>query len=313
MIVFLRRKGLGAGSIKGMTSLLEGGPFPPSTVSPRLHLGDGVSVVRNDRLNGVYCPLLGSESNLLVRWGCTAPTDVPLASQVNTSLGIKTVNNKRQFRLTLQENNPELVPRTVVTDTAGTALYPSGIPLVLRPTRHAQGRNLFVCNGLEEVLNVVRQRPALFHEGWYASELIDKVAEYRVYVVSGMVATVAKKTPGDPSAVAWNVAQGGRFDVVPWGEWPMEAIRVALESFKYTNLDFGGVDVMVDGEGKAYCIEVNSAPSLPLLSDGSPSYRQQCMAKCFRYMELYGKDTITPAHTESWRGVIHPAIQGVEL
>lgn len=182
-------------------------------------------------------------------------------------------------------------------------------PLVLRPTTHAQGRNLYVVDDMEALSEVVCQNPRVFSRGWYASELIDKVAEYRVYVVSGRVATVAKKTPDDPTAVAWNVAQGGRFDVVRWGSWPLEVIRVALEAFKYSGLDFSGVDVMVDSAGRPYVIELNSAPSLPLLSDGSISYRQKCMAKCFKYILDNGKEHFDPiTNYNSWSGVIHPAI-----
>ncbi len=144
--------------------------------------------------------------------------------------------------------------------------------------------------------------------GWYASDLIDKSAEYRVYVVNGKVATVAEKTPDDPSAVAWNVAQGGRFDVVRWGDWPLEVCRVAIESFKLSGLDFGGVDVMVDREGRAYMIEINSAPSLPLLSCGGVSYRQKCMAKCFAYIAEHGNDLLESTAYSNWRDVIHPAI-----
>lgn len=132
-----------------------------------------------------------------------------------------------------------------------------------------------------------------------------------MYVVSGRVATVAQKTPDNPDAVAWNVAQGGRFDVVRWGEWPMEVVRVALEAFKYSGLDFSGVDVMVDRDGRAYVIELNSAPSLPLLSDGSVSYRQKCMAKCFKYISDNGKQHFdAPSQYAHWSDVIHPAIQG---
>lgn len=143
--------------------------------------------------------------------------------------------------------------------------------------------------------------------GWYASKLVDKVAEYRVYVMKGRVVTVAKKTPADPSAVAWNVAQGGRFDVVRWGEWPMAAVEVAVKAFNLSDLDFGGVDVMVDRDGKAYCIEINSAPSLPLLSDGSVSYRQQCMAKAFLYT-YDNREGMECDGFNNWREVIHPAV-----
>lgn len=132
-----------------------------------------------------------------------------------------------------------------------------------------------------------------------------------MYVMSGRVVTVAQKTPDNPDAVAWNVARGGRFDVVSWGNWPLEACRVALEAFKYSGLDFSGVDVMMDADGRAYVIELNSAPSLPLLSDGSISYRQKMMAKGFKYIQENGKDHFdTPSGYAHWSDVIHPATQG---
>jgi glutathione synthase/RimK-type ligase-like ATP-grasp enzyme len=137
----------------------------------------------------------------------------------------------------------------------------------------------------------------------YISELINKVAEYRVAFVSGRVCWVANKTPGDPSSVAWNVAQGGRFDNVRWGEWPLRVVRVAREAFMLSGLDFGGVDVMTDADGQAYVLEINSAPS-----QTSP-YRQECMAKCFDYIVTNGKGDL-PITTErgGFRKFIHPAL-----
>ena len=304
-ICFLRRKGLGANSIRGMRSYLNGSPVNATGVITSI--GSGMAgVIRNDKLT-INSGYLSESTALVIRWGCTTATGVvPLERQLNISSSIAAVNDKRSFRKVLQDNQPELVPPSVFSDAQGASV--SG-PLVLRPTTHAQGRNLYVVDDMEALSEVVCQNPRVFSRGWYASELIDKVAEYRVYVVSGRVATVAKKTPDDPTAVAWNVAQGGRFDVVRWGSWPLEVIRVALEAFKYSGLDFSGVDVMVDSAGRPYVIELNSAPSLPLLSDGSISYRQKCMAKCFKYILDNGKEHFDPiTNYNSWSGVIHPAI-----
>ena len=198
----------------------------------------------------------------------------------------------------LQTQAPGIVPTTMVT-------LPTELsqPVVVRTATHSRGRNLWLVNTLEELVNVTSTLP-----DWYASEYIKKVAEYRVYVVNGRVATVAEKTPDNPGAVAWNVAQGGRFDVVRWGSWPLEVCRVAIEGFRYSGLDFGGVDVMVDEGGRAYLIEINSAPSLPALSDGSVSYRQECMAKSFAYIYEKGNEWIEPSGYSNWRDVIHPAI-----
>jgi len=303
MITFLRRKGLGSGSIKGMSAYLNS--CSPASVSVRMWRGPTSAVLRNDLMPTTSENVLDSTS-LLIRWGCTSRTGVSTSKQLNTSESIKRVNNKRGFRELLMHEDQTLIPCTLTSERAGSTTT----PLVLRPSNHAQGRNLFVVNSLDELLNVVHERPQVFSNGWYASELIDKVAEYRVYVVSGRVATVAEKTPDNPDAVAWNVAQGGRFDVVRWGSWPMEVVRVALEAFKYSGLDFGGVDVMVDRDGRAYVIEINSAPSLPLLSSGQVSYRQTCMAKTFAYIMQNGKEHFaSPENYDHWSQVIHPAIQ----
>lgn len=313
MITFLRRKKLGAGSIRGMTSFMNQDGTTPRSISAILSLGQKASCVRNDRLQDTRAITAMEESTLVVRWGCTSATGVPLDKQVNPSRAISIVGDKLGCRKMLREMDPTLIPTTIINgDSDSETSWISGEqPLVLRPRTHAQGRNLFVVNGLEDLLNVVNNNSRVFSGGWYASELINKVAEYRVYVVSGRVATVARKTPDDPSAVAWNVAQGGRFDVVNWGDWPMEVCRVAVEAFKHVpDLDFSGVDVMVDENGRAYVIEMNSAPSLPLLSDGSVSYRQKCMAHCFAYMADHGKERmpLSPDAT-GWRKYIHPAVK----
>lgn len=311
MITFLRRKKLGAGSLRGMAFELNGLSGTPRSLSVIKSIGEHASILRNDKLGNSWTLL--ESSTLLIRWGCTSTTNVPLDKQVNPSRAIKQVGDKKGTRKLLREMDPTLIPTTITSDdrSYSDALITTGVQLILRPSTHAQGRNLFVCNNLQEVVDVVRSKPQTFAGGWYASELINKVAEYRVYVVSGRVATVARKTPDDPNAVAWNVAQGGRFDVVRWGDWPLEVCRVAVEAFKHVDgLDFSGVDVMVDEEGKAYVIELNSAPSLPLLSDGSVSYRQKCMAKCFKHMESQGKERMDYQHEQGWRGYIHPAVQG---
>ena len=122
--------------------------------------------------------------------------------------------------------------------------------------------------------------------------------------VQGRVVWVAEKTPDDPSDIAWNVARGGRFDNVRWGDWPLRAVRVSREAFLLSRLDFGAVDVMVDAEGECYVLEINSAPS-----QTSP-YRQKCMAKAFDYiMRNENKERIPVTEARGgWKKFIHPAL-----
>ena len=233
-----------------------------------------------------------------VRWGCTDRIPEGL-TVIQSAAAIHQVNDKTGFRRRLLDEGEELAPRTWMSRIDAGITY----PCIVRPGRHAQGRQLYVCNNVAEL-----NRACGRCENYYISELIDKSAEYRMFVVQGRVAAVAQKTPGNPDDVAWNVAQGGRFDNVRFDDWPLQAVRKAVEAFNLSDLDFGGVDMMVDQEGRAYVIEINSAPSLPLKSDGDPTYRQAAMAKCFDYLIDHGTERIPLVDRRGgYLKFIHPA------
>ena len=207
-------------------------------------------VVRNDRP-------LPDDLSLVFRWGTTS--NVPCNNVVNTAEAIHRVNDKAGFRRVLMsyynDGNTLLCPYTWFDGGEMNNQWPD--PIVVRPKVHAQGRHVYLCNNFEELQAAIHR----CGEGWYASEYINKVAEYRITFVQGRVVWVAQKTPGDPNAIAWNVARGGRFDNVRWDAWPLRAIRVSRDAFLLSGLDFGAVGVMIDAEGRPYVLEINSAPS----------------------------------------------------
>lgn len=296
-LVFLRRRGLGKGSVTGMIECL------------RTEQVEACSLLHGRY--GTQRSVHSERSCMLIRWGCTAtiPEWITPTFVLNKSESIHRVNDKAGMRMLIKSTDPSCVPASITNMSSPlvTSAFPD-MGMVLRPRYHSQGRNLWLVNGMDELLNVVREHPVVFRHGWYASEFIDKIAEYRVYVVNGRVATIAKKTPADPSAIAWNVAQGGRFDVLARGQWDMGVCRVAIEAFNLSGLDFSGVDVMVSRDGTPYVIELNSAPSLPHLSDGSVSYRQRIMSLYFKYVLENGTEVEPPDYHSGWRGVIHPGV-----
>jgi glutathione synthase/RimK-type ligase-like ATP-grasp enzyme len=277
MITFLRRRRLGATSCREISKQM--------VKASRVHRSDS-GLVPND-------------TKTVIRWGCTANSGV--VDTINTAKAIHQVNDKSGFRKFLQEKRPEIVPKTwfTVFDWYDDGCSKS----IIRPQKHSQGKNLLVV----DESNIVNPNPisifTLKHPNYYISEFFDKVAEYRVFCIQGRVGWVAKKTPADPNQVAWNVAQGGRFDNVRWGDWNLKVVKIALEAFNLTDLDFGGVDVMVDVDNNVKIIEINSAPS-----QTSP-YRQSCVAKCFDYMVENGKERI-PLIEElgDWKKFAHPAL-----
>lgn len=270
--VLLRRRKLGMTSCREISNQSE----------------TGILAVRNDK--GI------PPTDLVFRWGCTS--DVPTKNVVNTAKAIHEVNNKAGFRQKLDEYN--LCPSTVFSYAEASLLVEDvGKTLVVRPAVHSRGRKLYVVSSVRELELAIDKCGA----GWYASDLIDKDTEYRVFVVQGRAVAVANKIPDNDEAVAWNVAKGGRFENVKWDQWPLKAVRVSIEAFNLSELDFGGVDVMVDKEGNCYVVEINSAPSLT-----SP-YRQQCMTKAFDWIVNHGKERIPLVEEKGgYLKFIHPSV-----
>jgi carbamoylphosphate synthase large subunit len=237
------------------------------------------------------------------RWGCTSSYPVDVMHTVNSADSIHWCSNKRQGRLDMQAAGVP-VPKTWGSVQEWFDAIPGGTiaPVVARPQQHAQGRNLLLSAEPKELREFEAR-----HGSVYLSEYIKKVAEFRVLVCQNRAVWVAKKTPGNPEDIAWNVARGGSFDNVRWGEWNLSVVRAALAAAKVSKTDFCGVDVMVDDDGKPYVLEVNSAPS-----QTSP-YRQSCLAKAFDYICTHGKnhfDDVVDNGRKTWKSYIHPALRG---
>lgn len=278
MATLVRRRKLGMSSGKGISQFSK----------------KGIGWCRNDK--GI------PEDDIYFRWGCTANLPNRDAKVVNLSRAIHTVSSKSAFRKKLADNG--LAPATTVMHDHDIEQYEwdkdnEGKVFVARPHSHHQGRNIFK-GSYEDCVNQLRKWNK---GGGYITEFFDKTAEYRVFVVQGRAVCVAKKTPADEKALAWNVAQGGRFDNVRWDAWPLKAVKNSIKAFNLSGLDFGGVDVMVDKDGNTCILEINSAPSLT-----SP-YRQECMAKAFDYIVENGKDPIPLIEERGgYKKFIHPAI-----
>ena len=265
MIIIYRRRKLGRTSCKEISKLI------PNSF-----------VVRNDMAHKHRSKLI--DADLVIRWGCT--DTISIHPVIQKSAAIAEVNDKLEFRRVLNEHN--LCPKTYFNIDEVDEW-----PIVLRPRHHAQGRKIKIVNE-GEIGYIPRD--------WYGSQIINKKREYRVFVVQGRVVAVAQKFPANEEAFAWNVAQGGRFENVSWSQWPLRSVKIAVEAFNLSVLDFGGVDVIED-DNRSYVLEINSAPSLT-----SP-YRQACMAKGLNYIITHGKDRI-PMQLErgGYRKFIHPAI-----
>lgn len=301
-ILLVRRPRLGAGSSRGMKVAAS------STTSI-------VDTLMDDMPEGW-------QADLVVRWGCTASTHLPPSVPVmNKAAAIQQVNNKMMFArqvynevagqlptITSMDSDIDSLPRAMESISSQARQR-----WVLRSRNHAQGRRMYKLYSTN-VARLFHRYGNVLQHGWYARPRIEKAKEFRVYVVAGKVACVAEKTPGDPTKTAWNVARGGRFDLVRWGDWPLDVCDLAIKCFNVSELDFGGVDVMVEaGTNKPYFIEINTAPSLPLTSDGGITSRHRSMMGAFEWHAQNGIARLGDNEeydADNWRRYIHPGVWG---
>lgn len=237
-------------------------------------------------------------SGLVFRWGCIS--DVPDGvSIVNSAKNIRKVFDKKAFRIDLYKHG--LAMRTF--GDFGELLDLNDVQdlqWIVRPSEHQRSENIFFCKTLRDVYDATRK--SVMRDGYYVSQFIPKVAEYRALVVSGRIIAMIQKTPEDENEVSWGCVSDGDFEYISWSNWPAVVSKTAIGAMKLSELTFGAVDIIVDGQGQAYCLEVNTAPHLT-------PYYARCFAKAFEYIIDHGKDSI-PVTGESWKHYIHPAISG---
>ncbi|MNJ09659.1 hypothetical protein D3C77_38070 [compost metagenome] len=98
-----------------------------------------------------------------------------------------------------------------------------------------------------------------------------KKEEYRIHVFNGEVVDVqrkARKKDVPDDQVNWkvrNLANGFIFarGEEALGNVPQDVLDQAVKAVAALGLDFGAADVVYnDKQGKAYCLEVNTAPGL---------------------------------------------------
>jgi RimK family alpha-L-glutamate ligase len=83
----------------------------------------------------------------------------------------------------------------------------------------------------------------------------DGFSDHRVFVINGQ-AVAAMRRRGK----SWlnNVAQGASCE---WIDADSEMARLAVEATRTLGMDYSGVDIMLDKEGRYTIIEVNSIPA----------------------------------------------------
>lgn len=216
-------------------------------------------------------PHIGLGNRILIRWGSYYETaDIADSVDYNSREAIIRATNKSLSRKMLSEAGVP-VPRVVTPDSEDI-----GYPLIARPRFHSLGQDLIVIQHREDFVSHYTEHAP---KNWYYSEFVDKVREFRVHVGHGKILCILEK-PGHPDKISWNRAQTNLSAVLLQPvEWDLAVIRESIKAVKAIQMDFAGVDVIVDRQGKAYVIELNTTPLM--LSD---THIQEQYARYFDWL-----------------------------
>lgn len=225
----------------------------------------------------------------IVRWGST---DIEWDAEkvINTAQAVRIAKNKELSRRLLGDLSPK----------TWTEQYQIQLPAVIRPRKHHAAGSFYVCRNYADIFAALKDK-AIRRHGWYASELIDKAMEFRVFVLQGRVVAVSQRFPGNPGDVAWNLAAGGRLLNVDRDDWHIPALKASIQGCDRIGLDWAAVDVIVDKNDRPYVLEVNTAPGL------RNKYTMARIAKALAWAGEY--DAPGKAEGDSWKKLMHPSLR----
>lgn len=207
-------------------------------VCRRLAVGTELKVLRDTEV-------IPAEASIL-RWGSRWPGKAKV--ELNSAEAVGLARNKKLSRQLLAELSP-----ATWYDRADLQF-----PCVIRPRHHHAGQKFFVCQNQTEALQAIK----VCRKGWYASELINKAREFRVFIYQNYVVAVSERFPATPEAIAWNLALGGRLVNLDRKMWPIQILKSALLAAKKLSLDLAAIDLAEDTTGRVMVFEANTAPGL---------------------------------------------------
>lgn len=210
-------------------------------------------------------------NKIVVRWGNSIQVDLNNSIVYNKAEAIQKASNKklsREIFIAKGVNTPKLI-------TNHNDINENDFPIIARPSRHSKGKNFITLDSVKDYINHKNN-----HRDWYYSAFVNKVKEYRLHVAHGRILNYLEKPNPNNGNIAWNRAQNGEaFDNVKWNDYNSKVCIEAIKAVQALDLDFAGVDVMIDAIGNVYVLEVNTAATL-----ASSEYSMQRYAKYFDWL-----------------------------
>ena len=220
-------------------------------------------------IRAIHRPPVG-QCDLLIRWGNSA-TFISCEYVINSSGAVANAARKDKALWLMAREGVKVPDFLRIEEDTTVESLAACIPGFLRSRYHQGG------DGLKFVPTLNACEVAMKKDEYtYIVKEINKIQEWRVHVGSFMGAELLyvqrklRQASAEPSKV-WNYDNGWTFNTrAPSSLASYLIIDEAKRAVEALGLDFGAVDLLVDAEGTAWVIEVNTAPALTIpTSQGS--------------------------------------------
>ncbi len=130
----------------------------------------------------------------------------------------------------------------------------NGHQLVFKPLFDSQGEGLQLVRDVD-MLKTINEYNGVYYFQCFISAHEENYFDWRVFVVNGKAIAAARR-----SGTNWlnNVAQGGRCEPAFLDKG---LSHLAEQAVSVLNMEYGGVDIITDADGRLYVLEVNSVPA----------------------------------------------------
>jgi glutathione synthase/RimK-type ligase-like ATP-grasp enzyme len=194
---------------------------------------------------------------IVIRYGNSYSSDPVEGLIINKQEAVRLSSNKPLCKRTLIEHNIP-TPRYYTFEEVRSGHIP--FPVIVRRNGHSQGRWFYIVNNVKDINRYDPSRH-------YIQEMVDKIDEYRLFVMKDRLIEADLKVPpeNDPHAMIRNHAKGSYFQWVRVGSLNPDLKRAVRDAVQLIGLDFAAVDcstIRTPQGVKSTIFEVNSAPGL---------------------------------------------------
>lgn len=235
-------------------------PYKPGSVSAK-ELAAALGVKRIKHRNSKF---KGRAGKTVLNWGASElPEEVMKCNVLNKPVAVKAASNKRDFFELIKAYNkdaeaPVRVPEHTLDEDDALAWALEGKAVVARQKLTGNsGAGIVMVNKPNDMV-----KAPLY------TLYVKKKDEYRIHILNGKVFDIQRKARNrdiEDENVNWQVRNHENGFIFQRNDFdtPQDVIGQSLRAVEAVGLDFGAVDVAYNAkEGKAYVLEVNTAPGL---------------------------------------------------